>query len=496
MPAFDLHRVDEVLPLDTVLGDFDRLVAENEHFEFFTFPYTDSAITIRRNRTGEPLAPQSKLALFFDAKILQPVIANALFSIAARRNSLIPRLNRILAPLVAEGDYVDHSYRVFTSERTIRFTEMEWALPREHGPEFVRRVLAWIHTNRFPTNFPLECRVVAGDDALLSPAHERATMYVAVHQYRGMEWRPYFEAVEAIAGEYGGRPHWGKRHHLTHEVLAERYPRFGDFLQSATDSTPIASLPTTTRDAASVTDMTDPVLLDAAQAALRLDEVSRSPRCLPCCPSYRPHSAPDWRRSAISMGRSCLGEPISTRRGRRESRSREHRLATGTGGRDGRGRNNARGGDRDRTRPHRARGRRGQLDAGRLRRRGRAPARGRTPRTALRNPTDDQGHVRAAVARRLQRHATPDPSAVGLRRLPPAAGRRSDHHRRRQPARTRLGYHRCGLRLWRPSQPVGICSAAPVVVRWVSRRSQRRFRRRIAGLGIGGWRASPPPVVG
>jgi L-gulonolactone oxidase len=45
-----------------------------------------------------------------------------------------------------------------------------------------------------------------------------------------MEWRPYFEAVQAIMGEYGGRPHWGKRHMLTHDVLAERYPRFGDFL--------------------------------------------------------------------------------------------------------------------------------------------------------------------------------------------------------------------------------------------------------------------------
>ena len=52
---------------------------------------------------------------------------------------------------------------------------------------------------------------------------------MAVHQYKGMEWRPYFEAVEAIAGEYGGRPHWGKRHMLTSATLAERYPRFQDF---------------------------------------------------------------------------------------------------------------------------------------------------------------------------------------------------------------------------------------------------------------------------
>ena len=72
--------------------------------------------------------------------------------------------------------------------------------------------------------------LLAADDAFLSPSFERDTVYVAVHQYKGMKWRPYFDAVEAIAAEYGGRPHWGKRHGLTSSTLAERYPRFGEFL--------------------------------------------------------------------------------------------------------------------------------------------------------------------------------------------------------------------------------------------------------------------------
>ena len=70
-------------------------------------------------------------------------------------------------------------------------------------------------------------RVAAGDDALLSPSHERDTAYIAVHQYRGMEWRPYFEAVEEIMNAYGGRPHWGKRHFQTAATLAPRYPALG-----------------------------------------------------------------------------------------------------------------------------------------------------------------------------------------------------------------------------------------------------------------------------
>ena len=107
-------------------------------------------------------------------------------------------------------------------------------MPRENGPEAARRVIEWVRSNRYPVFFPIEMRVTAADDALLSPSHERDTAYIAVHQYRGMEWRPYFEAVEEIMNDYGGRPHWGKRHFQTAETLAPRYPRWADF-QAARD---------------------------------------------------------------------------------------------------------------------------------------------------------------------------------------------------------------------------------------------------------------------
>ena len=90
-------------------------------------------------------------------------------------------------------------------------------------------MLDLVERRKIEMAMPIECRVVAADDAPLSPSYGRPTNYVAVHQYRGMDWRPYFEAVEAIMDEYEGRPHWGKRHFQTHETLAERYPRWDDF---------------------------------------------------------------------------------------------------------------------------------------------------------------------------------------------------------------------------------------------------------------------------
>jgi L-gulono-1,4-lactone dehydrogenase len=230
VPAFTLHRTDEPLPLEDVLGGFDALADANDHFEFFVFPYTDQALTIRRNRTDAPLRPRSRINELINERLMQDKVGDLMFRLTARYHRLIPALARISARFLSEGDYVDHSFKIFSSLRTLRFTEMEWAVPRANGPEAVHRVLDWIAAERYPVAFPLECRVVAADDALLSPSFERDVFYIAVHQYRGMEWRPYFETVEAIMGEYGGRPHWGKRHMLTRDVLASRYPRFDDFL--------------------------------------------------------------------------------------------------------------------------------------------------------------------------------------------------------------------------------------------------------------------------
>jgi len=230
VPAFVLHRIDTPVPLDRVLADFDELADTNDHFEFFVFPGGDTALTIRRNHTDQPPAPRNRIAEFVAEDLVQNRLGNRLLQLTGAIPRLYPTASKVASRFLSEGEYIDHSHRVFASHRDIRFTEMEYAVPRAAGPAMVERVLAWLHDSRFPVAMPIEVRVVAGDDALLSPSHQRDSVYIAVHQYRGLPWQPYFQAVEAIAAEFGGRPHWGKRHHLDAATLRERYPRFDDFL--------------------------------------------------------------------------------------------------------------------------------------------------------------------------------------------------------------------------------------------------------------------------
>lgn len=229
VPAFSLLRVDSPHPREEVLDGFQQWAEEHDHFELFTFPYSDLALVLERNRLEEPSRPRRRAAAYINDVVLENWALEALAATGKAIPRLIPALSRLAGRLASGSRTSDRSDRVFVNERRVRFTEMEYALPREHGPEAARRVVEWVRANRYPVFFPIEMRVSAGDDAALSPAHERETAYVAVHQYRGMEWRPYFEAVESIMNEYGGRPHWGKRHFQTAATLAPRYPAWEEF---------------------------------------------------------------------------------------------------------------------------------------------------------------------------------------------------------------------------------------------------------------------------
>jgi L-gulonolactone oxidase len=228
VPAFTLRRVDEPMPLDEVLEALDEHAAGAPHFELFTFPYTRTALTRTTRRVDGDPAPPGRARRWLE----DVALTNGAFGLACmvgrRAHRLIPSLNRGVARAAGRAVRQDRSHRCFASPRLVRFTEMEYAIPRAAAAEMVRAVMAHVESRRLPVSFPIELRFVAPDDAFLSPAHGRETAYVAVHAYRGMPWE-WFRDVEAIADAHDGRPHWGKRHFQTAATLAPRYERWEDF---------------------------------------------------------------------------------------------------------------------------------------------------------------------------------------------------------------------------------------------------------------------------
>ena len=229
VPAFTLQGVDESRSLEEVLDALNELVDDNDHFEFFTFPHSELALTRTNNRVGETPRPRSKAAAWTSDVLIANHALGTFLRVGRRFPSAIPAINRLVSRLAGKRTRIDRSDRIFASQRLVCFTEMEYALPRAHAAEAVRAVRKLSEQRSFNVSFPLEVRFVAQDDAFLSPAHGRETCYIAVHIFQGMQWEPYFRAVEEIMNGFDGRPHWGKRHFQTAETLRPRYTEWDTF---------------------------------------------------------------------------------------------------------------------------------------------------------------------------------------------------------------------------------------------------------------------------
>ncbi|PRB64648.1 D-arabinono-1,4-lactone oxidase [Microbacterium sp. MYb45] len=231
-PAFVMHAIDEPAPLDDVLATLEERVASWDHFEFYWFPHTEVALTKRQTRLPESTVrkPLPVVGRWVDETLL----SNGVYRVVCAAGQVVPAVtppfSRLAVKLTGDREYTELSHRVLIQSRTVRFREMEYALPAENVVPAFQAVRALIAQRGWRIEFPIEVRFAAGDDLWLSTAHGRPSAYIAVHRYWRADPTEYFNAIEEIMLEFGGRPHWGKLHTLTDQALRERYPRFDDFV--------------------------------------------------------------------------------------------------------------------------------------------------------------------------------------------------------------------------------------------------------------------------
>ncbi|WP_424183662.1 D-arabinono-1,4-lactone oxidase [Actinokineospora sp. G85] len=231
VPAFVLAAEERPEPLDEVLAALDENCADNDHFEFYWFPYGRNALVKRNNRLPADSRPQplGPVRRFVEYEVVENAAFGALCRIGRLAPSLVRPLNRLSASVLSSRSYSDVSHKVFVTSRRVRFVESEYAIPRSALAAVMGELRERVPRLADPVMFPVEVRVAAADDIWLSTAHGRDSAYLAIHQYTGMPYREYFELFESIVAEVGGRPHWGKVHTLDAAALRERYPRFDDF---------------------------------------------------------------------------------------------------------------------------------------------------------------------------------------------------------------------------------------------------------------------------
>ncbi|MDG4763400.1 D-arabinono-1,4-lactone oxidase [Solwaraspora sp. WMMD406] len=228
--AFVLRARERAASLRDVVAALPELVGGNDHIEFYWFPYTDRVQLKTNNRVPVDDRPRPRWRRWLDDEFVENTLLEGVSRLGRTRPRLVPALSALSARVVGSRTYTARSDRVFCTPRRVRFIEMEYALPRAALPVALAALPGILDRLPSPVALPVEVRFAAGDDSWLSHAYQRDSAYLAVHQYVGMPYEPYFRAVEQVAVGLDGRPHWGKLHYRHAESLRSAYPRFDDFL--------------------------------------------------------------------------------------------------------------------------------------------------------------------------------------------------------------------------------------------------------------------------
>ncbi len=224
VPKYNLRRQVTLTDLPDVLANMHQNWAENRNFEFFYIPFTGKAVELRHAVTD---APESKAPRDLD------MLAVKVLKLARNAGRLSPGLRKLLLNLLtlaqSDEDYVGESWRVLCSDRQIRFKEMEYHLPADVAGDVLAEVFRRLERDHKYIYFPIEVRQTAGDTACLSPFQGGPRISIALHTDAGEDHSRYFNALEPLFLEAGGRPHWGKMHSLSYKELSALYPDFDRF---------------------------------------------------------------------------------------------------------------------------------------------------------------------------------------------------------------------------------------------------------------------------
>lgn len=218
VPGFRLRETNQRRPIDEVLDQWDTLAEDFKHVEFWNFPYTNH-VTLKTlevvDEGDDPDEVDRSRAVF-----------QAMSDLAAASPRMAPTLQRLLVRNQGRSAHTRAApaWRIFPSERDIRFEEMEFEIPAQNGIAALKAARALVRDRRYPIIFPFEFRAVKGDDIWMSPMHDTDCISISFHQYAQMPWQESFKAVEEVFASFGGRPHWAKRHTLTSDDVLRLYP--------------------------------------------------------------------------------------------------------------------------------------------------------------------------------------------------------------------------------------------------------------------------------
>ena len=230
MPATQLHEQSGLMPFDAVCDQLPQLVKAHDHLKLWWWPHTDKLMVYRYNRTTQP-ANDPRWRQWLMDEFLAVYFYRGLLAWGNTIPDHRPVINRaICAAFMKPIDRIERSYRVFNVPEPPLHRETEWAFDINLAPDILRSYRAMVKARGHRVNFIQEVRFTKADPFALSPCHGRDSVWVGAYQADHRNWSKLLFDFEALAREFGGRPHWGKEFSPLGSELRQFYPRLNEFM--------------------------------------------------------------------------------------------------------------------------------------------------------------------------------------------------------------------------------------------------------------------------
>jgi FAD/FMN-containing dehydrogenase len=215
VPRFNINQRVEIRDLEEVKRSLDALVAANDHFSLYLFPFSDQCQVNTWNRTEEPQSPWADIREFANISLdallaawMGNLLAYAKLLPLSRHWSRLSYLVRRGSNLVLESDCAYN--------RTIYHLhqELEFTVPYEATFEVCDRLLQ-LYEDLYSSGLPytlLEVRFTPSghDRTLIGAGRERRSTWIDIVCNDSDGFEAYYAVAVQLIKELGGRPHLGK----------------------------------------------------------------------------------------------------------------------------------------------------------------------------------------------------------------------------------------------------------------------------------------------
>ena len=215
VPRFNIDQRVEIADLNEVKRNLDTLVATNDHFSLYLFPFTDECQVSTWNHTDQPHSPNADLREFCNIS-LDALLAAWVGNLLAYTKLLpLSRHWSRLSYLVRRGsNLVLESDCAFNRTIYHLHQELEFTVPYEATFSVCDRLLK-LYEDMYPSGLPytlIEVRFTpAGHDrTLIGAGRERHSTWIDIVCNDSDGFEAYYAAAVQLIKELEGRPHLGK----------------------------------------------------------------------------------------------------------------------------------------------------------------------------------------------------------------------------------------------------------------------------------------------